>query len=229
MLLFISNSAFGLSCGNDKVCSKHFQDLSSEPVGCDQTTMWTFASWSKLSCALSCLTTTSCAVFTYSGDVCSVCRGKLIQNLTFGTSKLFSWPYQYQDTDSKSVNVSSGINIGALVHLSGFMYGSLATPIVVRLNPFQDAPHYPFCLHFNYTCAVIHSTESPQSPMKYFPLSPGTIEVGSTHVVDILVAKKGYQVFLDQSFIGFEPHDFPYSASKNVRVSGNIDIDEWIF
>ncbi|KAK6961953.1 hypothetical protein BgiMline_032014 [Biomphalaria glabrata] len=119
LLLCVLKYSTGWLCENDSICLKHFRDLSAEPVGCDETTMRTFPSWSKLSCAMSCLASNSCAVFKYSSDTnsCSLCPGELIENLTFGTDKVFSWPYQYQTLIEKNVNVSDGINIGAWVRI----------------------------------------------------------------------------------------------------------------
>ncbi|KAI8738523.1 hypothetical protein BgiBS90_035667 [Biomphalaria glabrata] len=226
-LLWIVTSAVGLTCRNKNIFSKLFLDKAVEPIGCNETSMWTFPSWSKLACALSCLATNSCAVFSYSRETstCSICQGDVIQNLTFTSGKVFSWPYKYYKTKLESANVPDGVNIGTLVHLFGYFYGDVATSGFVRLNPFYSSPRFPLCLHLNNSHIVVHST---QSRMRYIQLSPDALEVNSTHTVDILVADNGYQVFLDESFIAFEPHVFPYNISKNIQVGGSIEIYELI-
>lgn len=97
VFLYILTSSTVWTCID--ICLTNFQDQYLEPVGCNETTMWTFTSRSKLSCALSCTLSNTCAVFQYSSDVnlCSICPGGLIVNLTFNTFKTFSWPHQYQE------------------------------------------------------------------------------------------------------------------------------------
>ncbi|KAK0044050.1 hypothetical protein Bpfe_026480, partial [Biomphalaria pfeifferi] len=92
----------GEACNSS--CSITFQDQPLEPVGCNETTMWTFTRRSKLSCALSCVLLSSCAVFTYSSDtqLCSLCNGELIRTLIFGTGSGFSWPFQHQEINKPS-------------------------------------------------------------------------------------------------------------------------------
>ncbi|KAK6961941.1 hypothetical protein BgiMline_032002, partial [Biomphalaria glabrata] len=122
LLLGVFSSATGWKCNN--TCVTNFHDISLEPVGCNETSMWTFTSSSKLSCALYCVSSKSCGVFIYSSDsdVCSICYAELIQNLTFNTDKVYSWPYKYQEINPASTvskvnrffSIPNGINIGSV-------------------------------------------------------------------------------------------------------------------
>ncbi|KAI8743568.1 hypothetical protein BgiBS90_034080 [Biomphalaria glabrata] len=191
-----------------------------EPVGCNETTMRTFTSWSKMSCAVTCVNFLPCAVFIYFSETktCSLCDSDLIENITFATDKVYSWPYRYRGTVS-DVTISNGISIGSVVHLAGYMSGPVSSSFFIRLISSYASPTYPLCVHvFNSQV----STHDSQGASQFISLSTDTIKVNSTHRMVILVAKYGYQIFIDESFIAFRPHAFPYSKSTYIMIGGYI-------
>ncbi|KAI8772440.1 hypothetical protein BgiBS90_026920, partial [Biomphalaria glabrata] len=87
---------------NNLTCSTLFRDQQNlQPLGCDENTMWTNLGGSKLACASSCLSNEACVVFTYASETaaCSLCGGDFIQNITFNSEKVFTWPLQTVKTN----------------------------------------------------------------------------------------------------------------------------------
>ncbi|KAK0044054.1 hypothetical protein Bpfe_026484 [Biomphalaria pfeifferi] len=146
-----------------------------EPVGCNETTMRRFTNLSKMSCAVTCVNFLSCAAFIYLSETktCSLCDSDLIENITFATDKVYSWPYRYRETVS-NVNISGGISIGSMVQLSGYMYGPVTGFFNIRLSPYSMSPAYPLCVHVSNSQVTIHDS---QTAVRTVPLIQDTIKV----------------------------------------------------
>ncbi|KAK0061095.1 hypothetical protein Bpfe_009623, partial [Biomphalaria pfeifferi] len=77
--------SLGIKCNIvPNICSTTYVDrLDLQPVGCNETSMWTFLCRSKISCAATCAAKKTCAAFRFSdkSGTCSICPGSLIQSL----------------------------------------------------------------------------------------------------------------------------------------------------
>lgn len=125
--LFLVSTLFAtMQCDNILIISQYKDVTAMEPVGCNQSTMWTLVSESKLSCAMTCASNVTCAVFLYSSWACNLCQGNQITNLVFNSSKTYSWSYQTYEQNwplndvvnkytQRSLNITKKITPGTVV------------------------------------------------------------------------------------------------------------------
>ncbi|KAH9487807.1 hypothetical protein Btru_068401, partial [Bulinus truncatus] len=81
-------------CSKDtSICTTKYTDRDLQPVGCNETTMWTTTKKTKLACATSCSINKTCVAFRYvsQSKTCSICHGYMIESLNFTSGKPMSW------------------------------------------------------------------------------------------------------------------------------------------
>nr|KAI8751131.1 hypothetical protein BgiMline_015662 [Biomphalaria glabrata] len=212
-----------------------------EPVGCNETTMWPTSCKSKLSCARLCEDNESCATFFYSREsqTCFICPRDVIRNLNFYSDKVYSWPFQMdrrsflhtKDNDTLTFRLRSvqvEINLGSLIHVSGFL---LEDPVLIielcledncTNKPFVFSVHGPPYenprLRLNYRL-----NNSPEHYV-YFDLNDNQFVGNSDTSVDILVTEDGYQVFIDQLFVCSFDHVLPCDGSRYLYIRGILEV-----
>ncbi|KAK6961943.1 hypothetical protein BgiMline_032004 [Biomphalaria glabrata] len=107
---------------NKSQSSLLFQDKTDlDPVGCNEQTMLTEVSGSKLSCAMSCMFSEACVLFSYvsGSNTFSLCHGDMIQNLTYNAWKTFTWAFVILENHQPST-------ISTFYSQSKFIHGSLS-------------------------------------------------------------------------------------------------------
>nr|KAI8733397.1 hypothetical protein BgiMline_028583 [Biomphalaria glabrata] len=230
LLIFLFMSCNDVcTCDDTTLRSVTYYDRDVEPVGCNETSSVTTTSGSKLSCAVSCMLSYTCAVFRFSETTCLMCSSDVIQNLTFNTGLMYSWPYQKLNTfisgwcipmsTCRIIPLQKDISIGSVVHLSCY-------PVIIW------SPYYFMDLQLeNKTTALTLRVEVYQDHLfirtSYIynnTINYNMTNVNSTHSLDILVANDGYQIFVDQTFIKFAAYRFPYNSTKFLRIRGCVDI-----
>ncbi|KAI8743564.1 hypothetical protein BgiBS90_034076 [Biomphalaria glabrata] len=226
-ILFFVSFYNGRECNDaSNTLAVTYRDLELQPVGCNDTTMLTVASRSKSSCAVSCLLSGTCAAFVYSRTLsaCSMCSGDVIQNMTYNTGVKFSWPHQNLDTSDINqfyagvVSLQYGINVGHVVRLTcyPFLYSPDGPLFGIRLQTQTGSEDNSLLVNVGKVYTNTYY-EGVYMFTKFY-----TVDVNTTHVVDILVANDGYQIFIDHSHIGFIAHRLPYKPTQIVSVSGKI-------
>ncbi|KAI8772443.1 hypothetical protein BgiBS90_026923 [Biomphalaria glabrata] len=205
IVLCLSLFSEAVPCSNGSLmCSALFRDsLSIEPAGCDQNSLWTTPSWSKPSCAVTCMFSETCVAFTFSSatNECALCQGDLMHNLTFNSDNVYFWKFQIVRTNLYIMNqwffpVTNGMYPGFVVHLSGNFFGYNSSYFAIRLS--QDgnlaSNTIPFVVRvYKDKVFLLYVQNLVWITIKVVSLPVGVIEVNTTTTVDVLMTKDGYQ------------------------------------
>ncbi|KAK6962549.1 hypothetical protein BgiMline_032654 [Biomphalaria glabrata] len=205
IVLCLSVFSEAVPCSNGSLmCKALFRDsLSIEPAGCDQNSLWTTPSWSKPSCAVTCMFRETCVAFTFSSatNECVLCQGDQMQNLTFNSDNVYFWNFQIVRTNLYIINqwffpVTNGMYPGFVVHLSGNFFGYNSSYFAIRLS--QDgnlaSNTIPFVVRvYKDKVFLLYVQNLVWITIKVVSLPVGVIEVNTTTTVDVLMTKDGYQ------------------------------------
>ncbi|KAK0054471.1 hypothetical protein Bpfe_016047 [Biomphalaria pfeifferi] len=241
--LFLYKNSYGSMCNfGESYCSVTFLDRKDlVPVGCDETTMLTTTIGSKLACARACMFMKACAVFEYSSQTnkCSLCPGDLIQNLTYSSEKVFSWPFKYflesnqpyvQTTlNSRKIFVSDGLTVGSLVRL---IYSFETTRGGLQIQFCQNSTATTsvncslissFSFYNISTWARLNSTYEPSTTS-----SPrnSTFDKNAKVNLDILVSTDGYLMYMNQDYQRIAKHVMPTTITRYISINLRAPIHE---
>ncbi|KAI8743565.1 hypothetical protein BgiBS90_034077 [Biomphalaria glabrata] len=214
-----------------------FQDKPDlDPVGCNEQTMSTEVSGSKLSCALSCMFSEACVLFSYVSDskTCSLCHGGMIQNLTFNADKTFSWSYVlFENYEPTTINttcnlgrvVPGGLSIGTIIHLCIYLFPNRQPYFVLALREGTLTESYPLTLMVSNNTICLYSGRALTNAT-YIQLALGSLVEGQTHTVDMLVTADGFQLYIDEIYYSLYRHRIPYNKTKFLFIHGLIQVTE---
>ncbi|KAI8743581.1 hypothetical protein BgiBS90_034093 [Biomphalaria glabrata] len=206
-----------------------------EPVGCNETTMWSTTESSKIACAISCVANKTCAIFKFSSESsrCSLCHADSIQNLTFKSDKVYSWPYTLLETTALStyyitiireISVQEGIDVGSVIQLSVYFFPFLSPDFYLEFSNDKNNDSL-FNVRVQDQDIVMTSQNSSTTwETTKLTLTPGTLQSNTTHYFHILVTQQGYLFYLDQSFLCHYEHTVPYDTFNRIFISGKIQI-----
>ncbi|KAH9514763.1 hypothetical protein Btru_023571 [Bulinus truncatus] len=246
ILLLIDTSASGQCNSITSVCSTVYQDKTNlQPVGCNEATVWSSTSPSKLSCASACSMNRSCAVFGYfsQSQTCYMCHGELISGINFSSDVVVSWPVQNVESDwpltdpannftDRGMSIPIYVTSGTLVQLYGYYYTFDGFYIDLR----QDYKGDDVMLHFrsrlqagtnisviilNYQNKTVWGPETRLYPWPY------PFQTNTNFTVDILVRKDSYQIYIDRTFCCMLKHVLPYDNIRYLRIVGNVKVYEF--
>nr|KAI8733408.1 hypothetical protein BgiMline_028594 [Biomphalaria glabrata] len=213
--------------------SKTYADKFVEPVGCNETTMWATTRKSKMECAVSCLSTNTCVVFTYSddSDVCSFCFGGMIQSLTYNTTTLYSWAYQIITLDSifsagRYIPLTNGLHLGTVIHLSVVTSQNTGTQpfLYIDLKDAYNGRNSLISCQFSEGKVTVNSVGPVRGDFIHVDLAPGTIQKNREIQVDFLVTNLGYYIYLDKSFCCLYKHSMPYGSAKYIWMRAHAQV-----
>ncbi|KAK6962548.1 hypothetical protein BgiMline_032653 [Biomphalaria glabrata] len=212
----------------------YLDELNFAPLGCNETSMWTTLRRSKLSCAASCLANKTCVVFTYSSvtNKCLVCHGDLIQNLTFISDKVYSWPYQTAKTNLPVIQdnfspVSNGIYSGFVVHLTGYFFGYNNSYFAIRLSQDDDSEgnNIPLVVRFyKSSVEILYVQNTNWKSVKKVTLPAGTIQANTNTTVAVMMIKDGYQIYANQIYCCSTGHVMDFQMIHYVGVIMDIQV-----
>ncbi|KAK6962541.1 hypothetical protein BgiMline_032646 [Biomphalaria glabrata] len=227
------------------ICSTTYVDrLDLQPVGCNETSMWTFLCRSKLSCAATCAANKTCAAFRFSNKsgTCSLCPGSLIQSLNFTSGQVISWKIQNTEKNwpvtypalkytNRSIAVPLDVQLGTVVHLYGYLYDLsgfnldfrqdyIGNNITFHFRSRYDWNTYNPILVLNSCTNTVWNTES--RPV----ITPFPFAANQTTHIHVLVMTSGYQVYINRTFCCSYKYTMSYADTKYLWISGYISVYE---
>ncbi|KAK0061105.1 hypothetical protein Bpfe_009633 [Biomphalaria pfeifferi] len=232
-----------MQCNNILIISQYKDVTAMEPAGCNQSTMWTLVSESKLSCAMTCTSNVTCAVFLYSSRAFNLCQGNQITNLVFNSSKTYSWSNQTYEQNwplndvvnkytQRSLNITKKITPGTVVHLYGLVHN--LTGFYINFKQDILSTNVSFLFRARYAPGTLNSiivlnycVNNTYGPEMKPVIDPYPFVANTTTTVDILVTGVGYKVFIDRSFCCFFQHQLPFESTNFIYVSGYIEVFEF--
>ncbi|KAI8743563.1 hypothetical protein BgiBS90_034075 [Biomphalaria glabrata] len=224
---------------NKSQSSLLFQDKPDlDPIGCNEQTMLTEVSGSKLSCAMSCMFIEACVLFSYVSDskTCSLCHGDMIQNLTYNAWKTFTWAFVILENSqpstintfySQSKFIPGSLSLGTIIHLCIYLFPNKQPYFSIDLKENETTGDYPLSLLVNHGQISLYSVKgSVMTNSTYVHLGSGSLLAGTTHVVDILVTAEGFRVYMDKTYCCLYRHLMPYKVAKYLWIHGYIQVME---
>ncbi|KAH9514764.1 hypothetical protein Btru_023572 [Bulinus truncatus] len=242
LVVLLSTKSDTSQCNkNSNLCTVRYKDKTSlQPVGCNQTTMWSTASPSKISCAKSCSTNSTCAAFAFVSQnrTCYICNGDLITSVSFTYNGVVTWPLQNVETNwlltdpvnkytNQSMNIPINIKTGTLVHLNGYFYSLSGFYIDFR----QDAAGNTVVFHFR--ARRDHDSSVPVLALSYNTswgpetrpvMTPYPFIENTMTTVDILVRNDRYLVYINQTYCCSYNRVLPHVNVKYLRIIGYIQV-----